>query len=119
MKIIRWIIRGLNDLSKQREISEVKRLHVHLLSIVETRVKCEKSEKIQAAILLSWGFDSNHDCHHNGRTWICWDPNVLKVTIVSKSIQEISCKIVDVNENMVWFHSFVYGANKGVERRRL
>lgn len=118
MKIITWIIRGLNDLSKQREISMVKRLHVHLLSTVETRVKRE-SEKIQAAILPGWGFVSNYDCHHNGRIRICWDPNVLKVTIVSKSIQEISCKIVDVNENMVWFHSFVNGANKGVERRRL
>lgn len=120
MKIITRNIRGLNDLSKQREIrSLVKRFHIQLLCIVETRVKREKSMKIQGDILPGWGFVSNYEYHQNGRIWICWDPKVLKVDIISKSMQEISCKNEAVNENMVWFHSFVYGANKGVERRNL
>jgi IS1 family transposase len=69
--------------------------------------------------LPGWGFVSNYEYHQNDRIWICWDPKVLKVDIISKSMQEISCKNEAVNENMVWFHSFVYGANKGVERRNL
>jgi exonuclease III len=48
MKIITWKIRGLKDLSKQREIrSLVTRFHIQLVCIVETRVKREKSMKIK------------------------------------------------------------------------
>jgi hypothetical protein len=105
---------------KQREIrSLVKRFHIHLLCIVETRVKRENSVKIHGDILPGWSFAANYECHYNGRIWICWDPNFLKVDIISKSMQEISCKIEVANEHMVWFHSFVYGANKGIERRTL
>ena len=39
--------------------------------------------------------------------------------IVSRSAQEISCKIDAIQENLMWFHSFVYGGNKGIERRQL
>jgi hypothetical protein len=41
------------------------------------------------------------------------------VDTISKSMQEICCKIEAPNEDMVWFHSFVYGANKGIERKTL
>jgi hypothetical protein len=120
MKIVTWNIRGLNDLSKQREIrSLVKRLHIHLFCLIETKVKSDKSVKIQGDIFPGWGFISNYEYHHLGRIWVCWDPNVLKVDIVSKSAQEISCKITAIQENLMWFHSFVYGANKGIERRQL
>lgn len=87
MKIITRNIRGLNDLSKQRDIrSTIKRLNVKIFCILETRVQRVKAEKIHGAILPGWGWISNYDYHHLGRIWVCWDQALLKVDIISKSM---------------------------------
>lgn len=86
MKIATWNIRGLNDLSKQREIrSLVSRLNIHLFCIIETRVKFAKSALTQKAMLSGWEFVSNYNLHYLGRIWICWNKNVLDVAVLSQS----------------------------------
>lgn len=97
----------------------VNRLKIQLICILETHVKGEKAERIKETILPGWGFIANYELHHLGRIWVCWNQNDLKVDVISKSVQEISCKISANKEDMEWVLSFVYGANKGVDRKYL
>jgi hypothetical protein len=41
------------------------------------------------------------------------------VSVLDKSDQSINCSIMALSSNMCWFHSFVYGANQGVDRKLL
>jgi hypothetical protein len=52
-----------------------------------------------------------------GRIWICWKKSNYEVFILDKSDQSISCSIKALSSNLSWFHSFVYGANQGVDRK--
>jgi hypothetical protein len=54
-----------------------------------------------------------------GRIWICWKKPDFEVTILDKSEQSINCVIKSLKSYFCWFHSFVYGANKGVDRKLL
>lgn len=97
MKIVTWNIKGLNDLSKQREIrSLVKGLKLQVICIIDTRVKSGKVDRIKETILLGWGFVSNYEFHHLGRIWVCWNIPEVKVGMISKSEHVISCKLCAV-----------------------
>jgi hypothetical protein len=41
------------------------------------------------------------------------------VSVLDKSDQSINCSIMALSSNICWFHSFVYGANQGVDRKLL
>jgi hypothetical protein len=41
------------------------------------------------------------------------------VAILDKSEQSINCSIKSISSHICWFHSFVYGANQGVDRMYL
>jgi hypothetical protein len=40
------------------------------------------------------------------------------VTVLDKSEQSINCVINSLKYNFCWYHSFVYGDNKGVDRKQ-
>jgi hypothetical protein len=44
---------------------------------------------------------------------------IMKFSVIDKCEQSIQCFIKSLKHNTYWFHSFVYGANKGVERKLL
>ena len=39
------------------------------------------------------------------------------MTILDKSYQSINCIVKSIKNNLNWFHSFIYGDNKGVDRK--
>lgn len=113
MKFLVWNVRGLNDLSKQREVRNmVRRLRVDVVCLIETRVKVEKVDKITEAMLPEWGIFSNYEFNPLGRIWVCWNKEALDIAVLSKSEQDISCRIEDLKMGKVWCQSFIYGLTK-------
>lgn len=82
-------------------------------------MKAENADKIKEAIVPEWSFLHNYASHHLGRIWVCWNPGVVNLRVVQNSTQVISCDVFEINGNLQWVHSFIYGANEGVDRRDL
>jgi exonuclease III len=120
MNLLIWNVSGLNHPSKQKEAkSMIQRHKISLICLIETRVKENKANKVRSCIVLDWDYVFNYDQHFLGRIWICWKKPDFEVTILDKSEQSINCVIKSLKSYFCWFHSFVYGANKGVDRKLL
>lgn len=120
MKFLIWNIRGLNKPFKQKEIVKMtRRLKLSILCLVETHVKQENALRIKQFMLPRWDWVSNYCSHWSGRIWICWDPSVFSLHLLSIHEQVITCKIDDLNGKGPWCFSVAYGANAGVDRRRM
>jgi exonuclease III len=119
MKILFWNVRGLNDPFKQREVKKLlRRLKISIFCILETHIKEDKAHSIKEFIASSWGWIHNYGNHWMGRIWVCWDPNIVSVQLLSSNEQALSCRVVS-HDSKSWFVSAIYGSNKGVERRTL
>jgi exonuclease III len=117
MNILIWNVRGLNHPFTHREVRSMIQRHKNsLICLIETRVKITKADKVRDCIVLGWDNIFNYDQHILGRIWICWKKSDYQVLVLDKSQQSINCSIKSVNNNFYWFHSFAYGANRGVDR---
>lgn len=121
MKVAAWNIRGLNALIKQKEVSEFIRLHgISICCIVESRVQQNNMVDVCKHVFGRWEWISNALVCDQGTRIICaWDPSVLTLMVVDSGPQFINCEARIVGEGEPVFFSFVYGRNKGVERREL
>jgi exonuclease III len=120
MNFLIWNVRGLNHPSKQKEVvSIIKRHKISLICLIETRVKENKANKVRTCIVPDWKYVFNYEKHFLGRIWICWKKSDYEVSVLDKSDQSINCSIMALPSYMCWFHSFVYGANQGVDRKLL
>jgi hypothetical protein len=117
MKILIWNVRGLNSPFKQREAKKMlSRLKVSILSIVETRIKYDKAHSIKDALVPGWDWIHNCSTHCLGRIWICWDPGITSIQLISLHEQAISCKVATHGRGQ-WCFSGVYGSTNGIGRR--
>lgn len=86
--------------------------------IIETHVKQPKCKKLINGVFPGWSFDDNYGFSDLGKIWVLWHHSV-KVVVVSKSLQMITCEVLfpDCQE---WFVvSIVYAANEEPPRRDL
>jgi hypothetical protein len=92
---------------------------IGLICLTETRVKESKADEIKSSIVSDWDYAFNYDKHFLGRIWICLKKSDYEVIVIEKCEQSINCSIKSFKNNICWFHSFVYGANKGVDTKLL
>jgi hypothetical protein len=115
MKVLSWNIRGLNKAFKQREIGKVIRLwKISILCLVETKVRQENMDRVISATLPGWEILHNYGVNCYGRIWICWDPGITNI-----HEQVLTCNVCPKSGKDPWILSTVYGANHGVDRKRL
>ena len=113
-----WNIRGFNFPLKQKEVKvKVKKLNVNLVCLVETRVREEKIGEIMNSFLPRWKFCFFISQHGLGRIWVMWTEDMFSIQICQIIPQAIHCKILF--RDKMCYSSFIYGANKGVERNVL
>jgi len=113
-------VRGLNHPSKQIEVRRiVKEKKIKLVCLIETRVKDHKAGAIVASLFPDWGFCFNYEKHFLCGIWVCWDKVEVDISVIDKSDQCVSCCVHSLKDGSSWFHSFVYGANKPLDRRSL
>ncbi|KAL1212565.1 hypothetical protein V5N11_036136 [Cardamine amara subsp. amara] len=87
-------------------------------SLIETHVQRSKQANFINALLPDWSFEDNYGFSELGKIWVLWHPSV-RVTILSKSLQMISCEIKLPSYQSAFVISFVYASNCEVERRNL
>ena len=117
MNIIVWNVRGINDPLKWRAvISRIRGLRCNLVCLIETRVKENKFQAIVDKGFNGWGKLQNYSSARNGRIWILWS-SLVKVEVKDSNDQCITC-LVSFESKQFWI-STVYGANEGIDRRRL
>lgn len=112
-------VRGFNNSVRRRNFRKIFKLSKALFgSIIETRVKEHRSQKILHTSFPGWKYVCNYEFAVLGRIWVVWNPDV-KVTVVSKSDQTITC-VVRLPHNPIEFAvTFVYAVNCRYGRRRL
>ncbi|KAG7530870.1 Reverse transcriptase zinc-binding domain [Arabidopsis thaliana x Arabidopsis arenosa] len=76
----------------------------------ETHVKQPKQQKFINKLLPGWSFDNNYDFSELGKIWILWHPSV-KLLVLSKSLQMISCEVQVPDYPETFVVSFVYASN--------
>ena len=81
-------------------------------------MKQPKQQKFISSLLHGWHFENNYEYSDIGKIWVLWHPSV-KVVVLSKSLQMISCEVQlpDCVETIVI--SSVYAANDEATRNSL
>ncbi|KAL2253051.1 UNVERIFIED_CONTAM: hypothetical protein Sindi_0099800 [Sesamum indicum] len=88
-----WNIRGLNKRDHQLALKDlVSEYSLHLLCILETRVRLNNVIHIQSSILPQWKWFVNYDSVGN-RIWLAWDDNFIDVHILDVGEQFLHCRV--------------------------
>ncbi|KAG7568329.1 Reverse transcriptase domain [Arabidopsis thaliana x Arabidopsis arenosa] len=77
-----------------------------------------KIAKFVNALLPGWLFDDNYAFSDLGKIWILWHPTV-KVTVLTKSLQMITCEVEFPGNPSAFIISFVYASNDDFARSLL
>ena len=120
MKLANWNIRGVNPPHKQRDLrSLISSNNISLFGLNETKVSEENSTSIAAELLWGWQHFFNYQSHQNGRIWVCWNPDIVEVTIVTVTDQMIHTKVKIIQKQITFLASFVYGLHTRREQATL
>lgn len=112
-----WNVRGFNKLSHHSGFKNWIRNKDFLFgSLLETHVQSGKQKKLLNAVLPGWLYDSNYAFSDLGKIWITWHPSV-KVDVLSKSLQMISCEDVLSSSSPPVIVCFVYASTDDMDRR--
>ena len=118
--MLAWNTRGLNKVAKTREVSfRLNALNVHIAALLETRVKERNAGKVRKRFGTKWCHADNYDHHDNGRIWLLWNDQRIKVQILSKSDQFIHCGIYDMADSLLQWTTFIYAQNHLDRHREL
>ena len=120
MLISCWNVRGLNQPQKQREIVKlIHDLHIDVFGIVETKVRILNEGKISNNMMPTWNFITNGQVDSVGRIWVGWNPDKVKLTVLSNTPQMIHTRIEHSGLSITFEASFVYGLHTAQDRRPL
>ncbi|KAK9689919.1 hypothetical protein RND81_09G090900 [Saponaria officinalis] len=119
-KIGFWNVRGLNSLTKQKEIMWfLHKNKVDLFGLLETKIRSTNINKFAGVIGNNWSFCTNHSCHVGGRIWILWNPLMFQLLHIVVDAQVIHARVKLLCGNVDFWLSMVYGFNGANERRGL
>ncbi|XP_023638041.1 uncharacterized protein LOC111830437 [Capsella rubella] len=86
--------------------------------LLETKVKDSKASNIVQKVFSTWNMVSNYEFSRLGRIWVVWSGKV-KLQVLHKSSQLITCLIQLPNLDEDFVCSFIYASNLEVERKDL
>ncbi|XP_060210363.1 uncharacterized protein LOC132637268 [Lycium barbarum] len=119
MIISAWNVRELNKSDKYKEFKVfLGKNKLDLVGCFETRVKHNKSSKIQRLLGVDWQFLDNYNHAPNDRIWIGWKPADVVIEMFS-SFQVIHCIVKDKLSSFSSYVTFVYGLHSLEARRPL
>lgn len=89
-------------------------------AILETHVIAPKLKKICDKVFGNWKWTSNQmSCDRGTRIILGWNPNDVYIMILNQTNQVLHCLVNLINDKKQLYCSFVYAANKPIERRHL
>ncbi|KAG7587002.1 Reverse transcriptase domain [Arabidopsis thaliana x Arabidopsis arenosa] len=108
---------GLEEIQASQALLEEKSLASDSSDAISTEGE-PKQKKLLNAILPGWSFEDNYEFSDLGKIWILWHPSV-KVAIISKSLQMVTCEVLLPDAQSEIIISFVYATNEDSSRRVL
>jgi hypothetical protein len=120
MNALVWNVRGLNNPSRQYEVKkQILKCKANVVCLVETRIKDCNFSPIKDKFLPGWSCESCFSDHQLCRIWLLWKIENVLITVVFSSSQCLHCWIQLVDTQYVFFLTFVYASNDGIDRREL
>ncbi|KAJ9536435.1 hypothetical protein OSB04_un000393 [Centaurea solstitialis] len=112
---------GLNAPDKQQEVkSLIRNNNISICAVLESHVRVDALRGICAATFGRWDWISNQAVSEFGtRIIIAWDVACVDVMILESHRQFMNCEVRIRGSSNSFFVSFVYGDNRGRERRTL
>lgn len=118
--IVSWNVRGINNAGKSREVFQrLNKLNPVLAILVETRVKQQKAQNIRNKMGSKWQYLDNYEKHSNGRIWIMWNENKIRVKMLENSDQFIHLEVENLKDKTISWCTAVYAHNAIHQRRKL
>ncbi|KAJ9535959.1 hypothetical protein OSB04_un000877 [Centaurea solstitialis] len=112
---------GLNAFEKQQEVrSLIRNNNLSICAVLESHVRVESLRTICASSFGRWDWVSNQAMSDYGtRIIIAWDVSNVDVMVLESHRQYMHCEVRIRGLMHGFFISFVYGDNRGIERRNL
>lgn len=99
-----WNKKGLNSFIKHKEIKRfLVNNKIDFMVILETRLRNNNS-------------DNNIEYVSNGKIWIRWNNNVIKVIVNEKNTQW-HCEVLLNKESIQVYLTIIYGLDQPMERK--
>ncbi|KAJ9536546.1 hypothetical protein OSB04_un000298 [Centaurea solstitialis] len=116
-----WNIRGMNAVDKQQELrSLISNNNLHVCAVLETHLRLEVLQSVCDRTFRRWAWVSNQaQSNHGTRIIVAWDQSVVDVMVLESHNQFMHCQIKFRDSQDIFLVSFVYGANRGLDRRAL
>ncbi|XP_056698287.1 uncharacterized protein [Spinacia oleracea] len=120
MNICTWNIRGLNEPLKANEVRRFLNNHsIHVVALLETRVRLGNKEKVQKRFGGVWTWFCNYPHSPKGRIWVGWRTADVDLQILSSSSQNVHCWIHTKDHRFSSFFTAVYGLHSVGHRQAL
>lgn len=114
-----WNVRGLNGLSKQREVVYLcNKLEASLIGLGETKIKLKSLDRVIESMFAGWKYVSNHNSHYNGRILVIWREDI-NVVVKSEPDQAITCLVKNKLLMKEYYCTYVYAQNGREDRKEL
>lgn len=101
-----WNVCGFNIFSHRNEFKKWLKVKQPIFrGLIETHIKQPKNKKFINELLLGWSFKENYGLSNLDKIWVIWHPSV-KVAIITKSLQMITCQVF-LPETPFWIIVYV------------
>lgn len=92
-------VRGINCLSKQKEVKKIINMRsLGLISLIEVKVKAKNMGRMYQNMFAGSCFCSNSSRHPGGRVIIAWNPLSFQVDIKRLSAYLTHCFVKPINK---------------------
>ncbi|GKB96331.1 RNA-directed DNA polymerase, eukaryota, reverse transcriptase zinc-binding domain protein, partial [Tanacetum coccineum] len=107
-----------SGMASSMEDNEVISFDTNVCSTLETHLKSKKLVRACEKAFGNWDWISNMHLYNKGCIIIIgWNRDMVIVRCIHMSGQTILCIIKDIGSHLVSFVSFVYAANRNIDRR--
>jgi hypothetical protein len=121
LKSFAWNVRGLgNEPSQKQVVDLIRDGGFSFCGLLETRVKKHKLSRICSKVFGRWDWISNAAmCEGGTGIVIGWDPNAVRIMLLSQTSQLMNVFVESVNGKHKFFCSFIYAHVKSSGRKTL
>lgn len=107
-----WNIRGLNNLTKQRAVSDwISKFSLGLVGLLEIKVEYLHLDSVVSKICLSWRYLSNTIPLITCRVLVCWNLSLYHINNIQTSLQELICEVTKVLDRSNFYVTFMYDSS--------
>ncbi|GKB50778.1 putative RNA-directed DNA polymerase, eukaryota, reverse transcriptase zinc-binding domain protein [Tanacetum coccineum] len=120
-KAFSWNVRGFNNSQNRNQvINLLQEGNFCLCGLLETKVKKRNLVRICSTVLGPWQWVSNNaSCSNSMGIIFVWDPNSIRVMVISQSLQLMNLFIESVDGLHRFYCSFVYAHVRASGRKVL